>query len=300
MHTDGLLTDSPSGGKYVVRLGRAAAMLGLGVLMHLPSPTEPGAQPAVSPRPFVKVSAQQTDSTDGPAVIVTHSLVYAGSSNLDGVLEASRRAAPVGTAGDAGSTAVALAEFQPPNAHATDSAIDASPATPIETTAAPEPQRPAPVRPLPAVAMPPASGPTDSSPQAFITPAMVAAPALTSVRPTESASRSVSEEEELVRRLLDEYTGAFERRDVRAQKALYPTVDSKALKRRYEQITAQRLTLESCGITISGSTANARCRGSATFQPRIGTRVLEYASREWTFDLSKQDTAWRIVNTYVR
>jgi hypothetical protein len=114
-----------------------------------------------------------------------------------------------------------------------------------------------------------------------------------------TAARRVSEEE-LVRQLLDEYTGAFERLDVRATKALYPNVDGKALKRAFEQIASQRLTFEACGITISGSTANARCRGSATFQPRIGTRPVQIASREWTFDLSKQDTSWRIVNTYVR
>ncbi len=124
-------------------------------------------------------------------------------------------------------------------------------------------------------------------------------PPLVPVRPAVVAAQTVSEEE-LVRRLLDEYTGAFERRDVRATKALYPTVDGKALARAYEQITSQRLTLNSCGITISGSTANARCRGSATFQPRIGTRPVQIASREWTFDLSKQDTSWRIVNTDVR
>jgi hypothetical protein len=107
-------------------------------------------------------------------------------------------------------------------------------------------------------------------------------------------------DEDLVRRLLDEYTGAFERLDVGATKAVWPSVDGKALERAYAQLSAQRLTLQSCGITISGSTANARCRGSATYQPRIGNRPVEIASREWTFDLSKRDTDWRIVNTFVR
>jgi len=111
---------------------------------------------------------------------------------------------------------------------------------------------------------------------------------------------NVVTDEDLVRRLLDEYTGAFERLDVGATKAVWPSVDGKALQRAYAQLSAQRLTLQSCGITISGSTANARCRGSATYQPRIGNRPVEIASREWTFDLSKGDTDWRIVNTFVR
>jgi hypothetical protein len=278
------------------------ALLGLGVLMHLPSPAGPGAlPPAVSPRPFVKVNAQQADATDGPAVIVTHSLVYAGSSNREGVLEASRRTTdgPIGTAGSERPGAVALAEFEPPAALATESNLGTTSAKPDETTAVREPQMPAAVRPLPAVAMP-ADDPVAPSPQVLAAPAFhVIAPPLTRVQPIAIATRSVSEEE-LVRQLLDEYTGAFERRDVGATKALYPTVDGKALARAYEQIASQRLTLESCGITISGSTANARCRGSATFRPRIGTRPVQIASREWTFDFSKQDTSWRIVNTYVR
>ena len=107
-------------------------------------------------------------------------------------------------------------------------------------------------------------------------------------------------EEELVRQLIDRYAGALERLDVGAAQAAWPTVDGKALKRAFGQLASQRLTFQSCGITISGSTANARCRGSATYQPRIGSGPVQLASREWTFDFSKQDTDWRIVNTFVR
>lgn len=114
------------------------------------------------------------------------------------------------------------------------------------------------------------------------------------------SSNGASSEEEMVQRLLEDFTGAYGRLDVSATKAVWPTVDGKALKRAFDQLSSQHLTLQSCGITISGSTANARCRGSATYQPRIGTRSVQVASREWTFDLSKQDTAWRIVNTFVR
>jgi hypothetical protein len=129
-------------------------------------------------------------------------------------------------------------------------------------------------------------------------------PALDS--PVASASPAVAtpvvrvDDEDLVRRLLDEFTGAFERLDVSATKAVWPSVDDRKLRRAYQQLAAQRLSLESCGITISGHTANARCQGSATYQPKIGTRPVQIASREWMFDLSKQDAAWHIVNTVVR
>ena len=117
---------------------------------------------------------------------------------------------------------------------------------------------------------------------------------------TPVASPRRSSEEELVRQLIDRYAGALERLDVGAAQAAWPTVDGKALKRAFNQLASQRLTFQSCGITISGSTANARCRGSATYQPRIGSGPVHLASREWTFDFSKQDTDWRIVNTFVR
>jgi hypothetical protein len=308
MTTDGLSLQSPPQGKYLARLGRAAGMLGLGVLMHLPSAAGPGVPaPASSPRPFVKVNAQQADAeapavaSDRPAVIVTHTLVFAGSANAGAVLETNRRTvdAPVGTAGVEQPSTAALAAFDPPP-RATDSGTESA-AEEANATAVPETSPvPAVIRPLPAIATLPAHDSTGPSPQTAGTPSLnVTAPPLSRVPPIAVAARTISEEE-LVRQLLNEYTEAFERLDVRAQKALYPTVDSKALQRRYEQITSQRLTLGPCGITVSGSTANARCRGSATYQPRIGTRPVQIASREWTFDLSKQDTSWRIVNTYVR
>jgi hypothetical protein len=289
-NTDGLLLDSPARENYAFRLGRALAMLGLGAMMHVPPAGVPGLRPpTVTPRPFVRVSAQQANSTEAPAVIVAHSLVYAGPPVADGILQAGDvpQESPVGTAGvDEPAPAVALAEVQASDDGA-PAALTGSPVTPE--------------KPLPSVAEPPASDPPPVSPQALTAPGVnVSAPPSTyRIQPVVAVARSVNEEA-LVRQLLDEYTGAFERRDVGATKVLYPNVDGKALKRAFEQIASQRLTLEACGITISGSTANARCRGSATFQPRIGTRPVQIASREWTFDLSKQDTSWRIVNTYVR
>jgi hypothetical protein len=303
-NTDGLFEDSPAQDRYAVRLARALSMLAVGAMMHLPSATGSNMlPPAVSPRPFVRVAAQQADSTEAPGVIVAHSLVFATFPAHEGVLQANDALRePVGTAGlDEAVHAVALADVQPSYGTSAPVVTDdrktdsAEPASSAETS-----KRVQPEKPLPAVAAP-ANDPPPQTAQTTPIPALnpIAPPATYRVPPIVSATRTVSEED-LVRQLLDEYTEAFERRDVRAAKALYPNVDGKALKRAYEQIASQRLTLESCGITISGSTANARCRGSATFQPRIGTRPVQIASREWTFDLSKQDTAWRIVNTYVR
>ena len=306
-NTDGLFGESPAQGRYMFRLARAVVMLAFGAMMHLPSGTASGIlPPTVSPRPFVRVAAQQADALDAPAVIVSHSLVLARLPATDGLLQAGDTTpndVPVGTAGlSEPSRAVALVEHEPASETPASSLLlmDDDKRDTADLTDPPDiPKRAQPEKPLPAVASPPAND-LAPLPQAAARPANLTLPSTSRVQPTVVAAARTVTEEERVRQLLDEYTGAFERRDIGAQKALYPNVDGKALKRAYEQITSQRLTLESCGITISGSTANARCRGSATFQPRIGTRPVLVASREWTFDLSKQDTAWRIVNTYVR
>jgi hypothetical protein len=108
------------------------------------------------------------------------------------------------------------------------------------------------------------------------------------------------DQRQLVRELLQRYVTAFERLDVDAAKAVWPTVDGAALRRAFSQLEAQHLAFESCGITIAGSDANARCRGQATFHPRVGSRPLHLPSREWTFHLARAGDGWHIVDATVR
>jgi hypothetical protein len=103
----------------------------------------------------------------------------------------------------------------------------------------------------------------------------------------------------LVEGVLQQYVAAYEQLDVDAAKVVYPTVNGSALRRAFSQLEAQRFTFESCGITISGRGANARCQGEASYRPRVGPRTL-HASREWTFDLAKADDGWQIVKATVR
>lgn len=104
----------------------------------------------------------------------------------------------------------------------------------------------------------------------------------------------------LVNRVLEQYAAAYGRLDAEAAKLVYPGVNESALRRAFRQLETQRLTFDSCGITISGSGANARCQGEAAYRPRVGPRSLQRASREWTFDLAKADDGWHIVKARVR
>jgi hypothetical protein len=107
-------------------------------------------------------------------------------------------------------------------------------------------------------------------------------------------------EESFVRKILEEYATAFERLDVQAAKAVWPTVDARALARAFRQLEAQQLTFDSCGITISGRDANARCLGDSGYQPKVGARAMQITPREWTFNLARNDDGWQIVQATVR
>lgn len=110
----------------------------------------------------------------------------------------------------------------------------------------------------------------------------------------------VEPDRNLVNRVLQQYAAAYERLDAEAAKEVYPSVNDTALRRAFSNLEAQRVTLGACGITISGSDANARCKGEAAYLPRVGPRTLRTATREWTFDLAKADDGWHIVRATVR
>jgi hypothetical protein len=103
-------------------------------------------------------------------------------------------------------------------------------------------------------------------------------------------------QEDTVRRVLVDYARAFERLDVQAAKAIRPSLDDRALQRAFEQLDGQQFRFASCGVSVSGDDASARCRGDATYRPKVGSRVMRLTAREWTFNLSRDNDRWQIVN----
>ncbi|MGH9309710.1 MAG: hypothetical protein ACRD1U_10075, partial [Vicinamibacterales bacterium] len=101
---------------------------------------------------------------------------------------------------------------------------------------------------------------------------------------------------ELVRQAVEKYTRAYERLDVRAAKAVWPSLDERELERAFHGLEAQQIRM-SCGrISITGRDANARCSGDATYRPKVGSRVMRLTKREWTFNLSRSDSGWQIAD----
>jgi len=103
---------------------------------------------------------------------------------------------------------------------------------------------------------------------------------------------------EFVLAVLREYSQAYERLDVRATKAVYPSVDDRGLQRAFQDLKGQEMRFASCGVSISssGADANARCKGDAVYRPKVGSRVVRLTDREWTFSLSRGGGGWQILN----
>jgi len=113
-----------------------------------------------------------------------------------------------------------------------------------------------------------------------------------------NAADEVSKQTEIVLGVLREYSRAYDRLDVRATKAVYPSIDDRKLQRAFQELEGQQVRFASCGVSISssGAGANARCRGDATFRPKVGSRIVRLTDREWTFSLSRDGSNWQILD----
>jgi hypothetical protein len=107
-------------------------------------------------------------------------------------------------------------------------------------------------------------------------------------------------DEESIREVLREYEQAVGRKDSMAAKAVWPSLDERALARAFNDLQSHSLTLEDCGVTVAESAARARCQGVATYLPKVGRRKAISASHEWTFSLTKMGADWRIASAAIR
>jgi hypothetical protein len=154
--------------------------------------------------------------------------------------------------------------------------------------------------PKPAAAFPPPTH--EPRPEPVAAPERIAASAGgATIDRREATPRSPIEEQrqqkEVVLGVVREYARALERLDVRATKAIYPTVDGRELQRAFQGLKEQQYQIASCGVSIStsGVDANARCRGNATFRPRVGSRIVKLTDYEWVISLARGGGGWQIL-----
>jgi hypothetical protein len=93
--------------------------------------------------------------------------------------------------------------------------------------------------------------------------------------------------------VLSRYRAAFAALDVGAVKALWPTVNSKALGNAFSQLETQRFDFV-CHLEVNGPRAAAACGGTAEFVPAVGNKNLRVEPRDWMFEFGRVGGTWVI------
>ncbi len=94
---------------------------------------------------------------------------------------------------------------------------------------------------------------------------------------------------------IHQYERAYDRLDANAVRAVWPSVDARALERAFRDLKSQTLEFDRCDIDVASVRAKAACRGRATYETRAGEQAARTEPREWTFTLQKNHEAWHIV-----
>ena len=97
-----------------------------------------------------------------------------------------------------------------------------------------------------------------------------------------------------VEEVLRRYARAYGQLDAGAARAVWPTVDERALARAFQNLSSQKVTFSACDIDIRGVTANASCRGEASYAPKVGNREPRTDAFTWRFELRRDGDAWKI------
>jgi hypothetical protein len=171
------------------------------------------------------------------------------------------------------------------------------------TTTSPLAERPAPAATpeaestkAPAVALradPPAPVPErESSRAAESLTALVSAAADSPARVVPIRSRAG--EEDRIRSTLASFQTAYTQLNAKAARAVWPTVDERALARAFDGLKSQHLAFDRCEMTVKDAEASAACRGRSTYVPRVGAQSPRTYSAEWKFHLKKVDEEWQI------
>ena len=157
----------------------------------------------------------------------------------------------------------------------------------------------------------PSSAPSSPTPSARVAPrdAVPAPPpaaAATVVPPPPPAAGAApaavatrAGEESAVRNVLGGYVSAYRSLNVDAAKAVWPSVDAKALGRAFSGLESQTLDFAECQISVAFVSATAQCVGTARFVPKFGHRNEHSEYREWNFEMKKNGERWAIARVTV-
>ena len=177
-----------------------------------------------------------------------------------------------------------------------------SPAPSIDRRALePSPTLPEPpvAAPVPAVAVTDGVAAGDNTTAAVVPAASIPSPTAPAAASPPAAASSAAADESGVRAALDRYEAAYSALDAGAASAVWPGVDRRALTSAFQALASQHVSLGRCDVRVTGATAQADCRGTARWAPKVGAGP-QTAARQWQFDLRNTGTSWIITRATVR
>jgi hypothetical protein len=277
------------------------------------APSASSVQAAPSPRTSAGTRAGHDVSRERPRVSESAATAATAAEPTGG------GTTPIATAGSPAPTpgpAAAAAEEPPDTAVATPdpqpaasvvpgivtTATSALTLTPATITESPRPVaallEPAPALAEPAPAAPVAVAGTDGVALSDTAVNLTSAAALPTVPVAPPPAAASQLAERMVRGTLSRYESAYSSLDAAAAHAVWPGVDHRALSNAFQGLSSQTVSLGQCDVRLNGATAQAECRGTARWTPKVGGP--QTAARHWRFDLRNTGTDWVITGATVR
>ena len=140
------------------------------------------------------------------------------------------------------------------------------------------------------------SGPPMRSAISSGVPSVTPSPAFVNVANVDRTAEDQSRVAEVLRR----YARAYDNLDVGAARDVWPSVDQRALSRAFESLASQTVSFDDCDIDVQGTTANASCRGQASYVGKVGRGAPRTEPRTWRFELRRDGETWKIANAEAR
>jgi hypothetical protein len=152
----------------------------------------------------------------------------------------------------------------------------------------------------PAVSIPQAELPS-AAPETSPAPIPSAVPPPAAARTASPAAANpepvaVIDDTVLIQQVLQRYRAAYEELDAESAHSVWPAVNERALMRAFSELESQTLTFETCDVQFAGAAANATCRGTTRYVPKVGSRHPRVEARRWSFSLRKLESGWMIEN----
>jgi hypothetical protein len=143
--------------------------------------------------------------------------------------------------------------------------------------------------------MPP---PVVTASRPMLAPPVAPVPASVSI-PSPDVDRG-AEDQLRVADVLRRYARAYGNLDVSAAREIWPDVDQRALARAFDSLESQTVSFDDCQIDVNGATANASCRGQASYVGKVGRGAPRTEPRTWRFELRRDGETWKIASATAR